>query len=120
MAKARGVSLFTVAVLADIHGNLAALEAVLRDLATVAPDRVVVAGDLVFNGPRPREVVEAIQSLSATVLRGNTDELVVRASAAGQHVASWTRRQLLAEHLDFLAALPFDCRIEPAPGQTLA
>ncbi|MBX6378820.1 MAG: metallophosphoesterase family protein, partial [Clostridia bacterium] len=23
-------------------------------------------------------------------------------------------------HLDFLAALPFDCRIEPAPGQTLA
>ncbi|HEU5375388.1 MAG TPA: metallophosphoesterase [Ktedonobacteraceae bacterium] len=36
----------TVAVLADIHGNLAALRAVLADLATQSYDQLVIAGDL--------------------------------------------------------------------------
>ena len=44
---------FTVAVLADIHGNLEALEAVLADLARERYDAMVLAGDLVTGGPQP-------------------------------------------------------------------
>ena len=36
-----------LAILADIHGNLPALEAVLRDLAPLDVDQIVVAGDAI-------------------------------------------------------------------------
>lgn len=42
-----------VAVLADIHGNLPALEAVLRDVEAAGVDAVVLGGDLA-DGPMPR------------------------------------------------------------------
>ena len=63
-----------VAILSDIHGNAVALDAVLADLASRGPfDQIVVAGDLVWSGPRPREVVDRVQALRAAVIRGNTD-----------------------------------------------
>ena len=47
---------YSVAVIADIHGNVAALNAVLEDLQSKPYDRLVVAGDLVLNGtPSGRE-----------------------------------------------------------------
>ncbi len=46
---------YTVAVIADIHGNAVALNAVLEDLKRRPYDCLVVAGDLVLNGPRPGE-----------------------------------------------------------------
>ena len=40
-----------IAVIADIHGNLPALEAVLEALDTLQPDQIVVSGDVVDGGP---------------------------------------------------------------------
>ena len=40
-----------IAVLADIHGNLAALEAVLEELGRLRPDRLLVLGDVVDGAP---------------------------------------------------------------------
>ena len=42
-----------LAVVSDIHGNLAALEAVLADLEQARPDAVVLGGDLALGGPHP-------------------------------------------------------------------
>ena len=56
---------YSVAVIADIHGNVAALNAVLEDLQSQPYDRLVVAGDLVLSGPRPAESLDAIQNLGA-------------------------------------------------------
>jgi predicted phosphodiesterase len=67
-----------LAVLSDIHGNLTALEAVLADLKSVAPDVVVQGGDLVANGARPAEVVDAIRDLGWPGVCGNTDEMLWR------------------------------------------
>jgi hypothetical protein len=47
-----------VAVLSDVHGNLAALEAVRKALKKEKPDAVIVAGDHVMNGPDPAGVVD--------------------------------------------------------------
>ena len=49
------LSQMKIAVLADIHGNLPALEAVAAHVEAWQPDRVIVAGDLVNRGPRPLE-----------------------------------------------------------------
>ncbi|GAC1512633.1 MAG: metallophosphoesterase family protein [Candidatus Dormibacteraceae bacterium] len=63
-----------LAVVSDVHGNLAALEAVLADLEAVKPDLVVHGGDLVFNGPHPAECVDLIRELGWPGVMGNTDE----------------------------------------------
>lgn len=68
-----------LAVLSDVHGNLAALEAVLADIATQgAPDLYWVLGDLALFGPWPGETVARLRALpQAAFLQGNTDRYLV-------------------------------------------
>lgn len=99
-----------VAVLSDIHSNLAALDAVLEDLGAV--DAVWVLGDIVGYGPDPDAVVARLREVEAVAVRGNHD-----AAALGQLDASafnddaraaveWTGRTLSAETRAYLDALP--------------
>jgi len=62
-----------LAIVSDIHGNLAALDAVISDLETVNPDLVVQGGDLAINGPHPSECVDRIRELGWPGVAGNTD-----------------------------------------------
>jgi predicted phosphodiesterase len=63
-----------VAVLADIHGNLPALDAVLRDVDAAGVDAVVLNGDLA-TGPLPAETLDRLAALGdrAVWVRGNAD-----------------------------------------------
>ena len=62
-----------VAAVADIHGNLPALEAALREIEVERPDLIVVCGD-VASGPMPAETIDALRSLTnARFVRGNAD-----------------------------------------------
>ena len=72
-----------VAVLSDVHGNAVALEAVLDEVADVAPDLVVFGGDLTW-GPLPEETRALVQPLeqSAIFVRGNAERLIARLSGA--------------------------------------
>lgn len=65
-----------IAVVADIHGNLSALEAIIIDLKRTSPDVVFHAGDLAANGYRPAEVVDRIRELGWKGVCGNTDEML--------------------------------------------
>lgn len=106
---------YTVAVLADIHGNLAALDAVLVDLATQPHDAVVLAGDLLANGPQPAETLARIQTLDAQVIYGNMDEAIVQATPADP-VTWWARQQIGAAGVAYLEGLPFAHRVTPPGG----
>lgn len=69
-----------VAVLADIHGNLPALEAVLRDVEAVGVDAIVLNGDLA-DGPMPARTLDRLEELGeqAVWVRGNTDRCLADA-----------------------------------------
>jgi predicted phosphodiesterase len=108
---------YTIAILTDIHGNLAALDAVLADLAAQPHDAVVIAGDLLANGPLPLETLARIQDLDAHIIYGNMDEAIVNATPTGP-VVWWARQQIGAGGVDYLAALPFCQRITPPGGNT--
>jgi len=113
-----------IAILSDIHGNQLALEAVLRDLAAQPRyDQLVIAGDLCLNGPRPREVLELVQSLHCPVIQGNVDlETVTQAPEKGEKKRSavgWTREQIGAAGVAYLAGLPFSHRINNPGGRDL-
>lgn len=71
-----------LAVLSDIHSNLAALDAVRGDLPEV--DEVWVLGDIVGYGPQPNEVIGALQEIGARSVMGNHD-----GAAIGQVDVSW-------------------------------
>ena len=60
-----------VLIIADVHGNLPALEAVLADAGSV--DEIWSLGDLVGYGPHPNEVVQLLRSLPFRSLAGNHD-----------------------------------------------
>jgi putative phosphoesterase len=111
-----------IAVVSDIHGNLAALEAVIADLRVTAPDQIFHAGDLADGGAHPVEVVDTIRGLGWPGVLGNTDEMLFRPEALADfaggskaptalweaigEMAVWTRDRLGQERLDWLAALP--------------
>ena len=71
-----------LAVLSDIHANLAALEAVRDDMPQV--DEVWALGDIVGYGPQPNEVIAALQEMGARSVMGNHD-----GAAIGQVDVSW-------------------------------
>ena len=110
---------FTVAILSDVHGNDRALAAVLADLAVVPHDWLVVAGDHVWNGVRPGEVLARLRGLGAPMLLGNTDEylwLPARHPDMPLMIA-WTRERIGDAGVVFLRALPIPWRLTP-PGGT--
>jgi len=78
----RGKNLFMkIAILADIHANIVALEAVTDHLERWGPDIVIVAGDVVNRGPRPAECLRFVQAKQRgdgwLVIRGNHEDYVI-------------------------------------------
>jgi predicted phosphodiesterase len=117
-----------VAILADIHGNLPACEAVLADIARCGADVVVAAGDLALRGAHPRETVELLFDRCQSVLIGNTDCYIAGNYLGGAYrerehwkrdLLQWTRDQLGPEWTRRLGELPFSVRYSPRRGQDL-
>lgn len=63
-----------IALLSDIHGNRAALEAGLNDIASCALEEIYCLGDLVGYGPEPSQVIERVRSSGIPTVQGNYDE----------------------------------------------
>src|SRR5712664_1077996 len=94
-----------VAALYDIHGNLFALQAALREVRDAHVDLIVVGGD-VLPGPMPRETLACLMALEMIPVRfihGNGDRVVATYLAGGdigevpegfREVIHWTAQQL--------------------------
>lgn len=102
-----------IALISDIHGNIEALDAVLSDIDSKAPNaRIVCAGDIVGYGPSPAECIERLISRQISCVLGNHDEMTLgirdfsRCVYAGIVSSRWTRKTLSTEHLEFLNELP--------------
>jgi Calcineurin-like phosphoesterase len=70
------VGAMRIAIFADIHGNILALEAVLTDLQSRRVDKFVNLGDCVSGPLWPRETAELLMRLSWPTVRGNHDRWV--------------------------------------------
>jgi putative phosphoesterase len=104
----------SLAVVADVHGNLAALEAVLAEIEREGFDAIVVAGD-VAGGPQQPATLARLRSLeNAQFVHGNVDRVVVQAFDEGWSYAAeeslprkacaWAAEQLTRKERDFLAS----------------
>lgn len=99
-----------VAVLSDIHANLAALDAVIASFGSV--DAVWHLGDVVGYGPEPDGVVERLAGIGAVGVRGNHDSAAVGGDEIewfnpdARAAMEWTRSRTTDATRDWLSALP--------------
>jgi predicted phosphodiesterase len=100
------------AVLADIHANLHALDAVLDAVRSEGVDGYLLAGDLVGYGPFPNECVERVAGLDAACVAGNHDLIVLgqlsddRCIPLAKTSLAWTRNVLRDDARSYLEGLP--------------
>ena len=111
-----------IAFLADIHGNLPALEAVIEDLKGQAPDAVYLVGDQINRCPWSNEVLDLIAELGWPAICGN-HELVIR-HLAKPHPPNvfdnrerfvdlwWTLAKLEERHMRSIEELPEELQLE--------
>jgi len=129
-------------IVADIHGNNVALDAVVKDADRFGVDRWWALGDLALSGPRPAEVLERLRELpDISMLSGNTDRYVLTGDQPAPHATvgaavgsadlveryaamaagiAWTRGVLdQAGLLDVLTTLPPRLRLKLPSGATV-
>jgi putative phosphoesterase len=99
-----------LAVLADVHANLPALEAVLRDVDSLSPAGIWVAGDLVGYNPWPNEVLQILRDRRMKAIRGNHDRAALsgdtsRFNELAAAAVRWTRIQLTPGSVTYLKDL---------------
>ena len=96
-----------IAVIADIHGNMPALEAVLADIQRRGVDRTINLGDSVSGSLWPREVCDLLMASSSLVIRGNHDRWVSGPDPASMGPSDrYAHSNLGADHRHWLGALP--------------
>jgi len=113
-----------IAVIADLHANLPALQAVLDDAAKIGCEAVYCVGDVVGRGPHPNEVVDELRRLAIPSVQGNWDEAVGmdreqpgsawashEAEAAGLASLAWTAERMTDENRAWLRNLPTTLRV---------
>jgi predicted phosphodiesterase len=133
---------YRTALISDIHGNLAALNAVIEDIerqfnAHDGPiDRIVCLGDIALSGPRPHECVQRIRELNCPVVKGNCDQWAVDFLKRGstpeltrsyakygawvREIDEWSARALTDEDTAWLAQLPLSAWVEHGAGPNFA
>jgi diadenosine tetraphosphatase ApaH/serine/threonine PP2A family protein phosphatase len=119
----------TIAVLADVHGNMPALEAVLADIERLAPDEILVGGDLVGRGPQGSRVVATIRDAGWPTIRGNHEDYLLdfrrrRVPEQWWRQQRWAASRWMAEELspadaDWIERLPPSLRSATEPGLLL-
>lgn len=103
-----------LALIADIHANLPALEAVLAQMPPV--DHLICVGDFVGYYNEPNKVCERLRALSPIAVRGNHDAYVIGAlepdpSKRAAYRTDWTKEQLSPDNMTYLRALPTEQRL---------
>ncbi len=104
-----------IAILSDVHGNLPALEAVLVEVDALAPDGILVLGDLT-GGPSCPETIALLRERGCIMIRGNNERYHLNyekgLAPAGWYARKqfgllrWNHRRFSPETLALFAALP--------------
>ena len=101
-----------IAALSDIHGNLAALDAVLRHVRSQGADLIVNLGDIVSGSISPAETADRLMALDLPTIRGNHERQLLAGDLAAMRISDrFARAALRADQLDWIAQLPATLRI---------
>jgi protein phosphatase len=94
-----------IAIISDIHGNIPALDAVLKDIHSRQIKRVFCLGDLVGKGPDSSAAIDRIREVCEVVVKGNWDDFITKETEF--ETLKWHQNQLRNEQCIYLENLPF-------------
>lgn len=105
------------ALLADIHANLAALEAVLEKLETRSIDRYLSLGDIVGYGPDPAACIDRLRGLECVHIQGNHEARLLdiptgRFNRVAEAAIEFTARTLDDQQKSFLRGFPEQTQVD--------
>jgi len=101
-----------IAVLSDIHGNIAALDAVLADIARRGADLIVNLGDSLSGSLFPAETADRLMALNVLSIRGNHDRQLLTLSPREMGAADrFAAERLTLKHRRWLGSLPQSMRL---------
>lgn len=105
-----------IALFSDIHANLLAFEAMLRDMDSLRPDAVYCLGDLVGYHIYPNEVIDEIRKRSIPTLKGNHDEkvenLITVPESLNEPGKKYAYHLIREDNRDYLSTLPAHIRLD--------
>ena len=93
-----------VAVISDVHGNITALRAVIKDIESRNINKIFCLGDSVLKSCSADLVIDLLKEKCDIILKGNCDEAVSRPDIPKGRF--WTRDQIGEERASFLYHLP--------------
>jgi predicted phosphodiesterase len=108
------------AIISDIHSNLEALTKTLGIIDESGVDEIVCLGDIVGYGANPNECVALVQKRCSKIVIGNHDVAAIDPSVAedfnpiAKKAVIWTSQELSDASKQFLSALPYQIKAEPA------
>ncbi len=111
----RGILLTnTIAVIADIHGNIWAFDAVLADIQRRGITQIINLGDHVYSPMAPAATIERLMNTPMTTISGNEDRCLFLPPEEAANFSSYdfVRSQLSADQLAWLQALPKTAIVE--------
>lgn len=118
----------TIAVIADVHGNIWALDAVLEDIHSRNVDQIINLGDCVYGPLDPGATAERLNQPNIITIAGNMDTIFTNPpdSAQSSQTFQFVCRHLTPDQLAWLAGLPntyvlndvFCCHGTPASNET--
>ena len=121
-----------VAIISDIHANVIALKAVLKDIEEQQVDRIYCVGDLVGYASFPNEVIDLIKEKNIPTVMGNYDDGIgyqrficgcdykdAKAEALGHQSIVWTKKHTSEENKEFLRNLPKEIQVNIAGKRLL-
>jgi putative phosphoesterase len=100
-----------IALISDIHGNLTAFNAVLKDIRQQRVDKIICLGDVATIGPQPQEVIMKLRELGCVCIMGNHEKALLDMESAQDFQIPeplvpglyWCLEKLQEEDLEFLS-----------------
>ena len=103
-----------IAIISDIHGNLEALKATLKDIEERKVDKIICLGDIIAKGVHPKECIKLIREKCEIVVQGNCDYYfsiehnnINEKNEQEQKRIKWNQSLINKEDREYLLKLPF-------------
>ena len=103
-----------IAIISDIHGNLEALKATIKDIEKRKVDKIICLGDIIAKGVHPKECISLIRTNCEIVLQGNCDvhfstehKNINEMNEQEQKRIKWNKSLINKEDREYLLNLPF-------------
>lgn len=103
-----------IAIISDIHGNLEALKATLKDIEKRKVDKIMCLGDIIAKGVHQKECIELIKENCEIVIQGNCDKHfstehddIEQMPEQEQKRIKWNQSLITEEDRNYLLKLPY-------------